>query len=365
MNRFGAVSAVLVALGTAWAADNTAPREAVILSGAGGGDGRSAGSESGGSMGRPVLGYVAQSAPLGLRAILGVPGAATFGDPLPIPSDSSSVLVAPSQRFAWIERGGGAPAILNLGGTRAGNAMAVSGAIPVADVAAFSPSGSSLALYSAASGELQVLTGLPGTPQIAQDIKTSSLPGAPETLGISDDGGAVLLASGGLVYLLSSGGATQTVLTLSGSAAIAFLPGSRNAAVVDRGAGSLQLVRNGSSGVSSGVLATGLTGAADVSATGDGRSLVVTHPSSSGIGGSGSGIWMVNAGTGAVSSFSTPIAPAGLMRLANPLANQDSYLISSEPGQPAWIFVPNPAGSGGSGARTVFVPAAAPGRVPR
>ncbi len=148
------------------------------------------------------------------------------------------------------------------------------------------------------------------------------------------------------MYLLSSGGATQTVLTLAGPAAIAFLPGSRNAAVMDRGAGSVQLVRNGSSGVSSSVLATGLTGAADISATGDGQSLVVTRPSAN-------GIWMVHAGTGAVSSFSSQIAPAGLMRLAN----QDSYLISSEPGQPAWIFVPNAMGSGG-GARTVFVPAA-------
>src|SRR5580692_8719256 len=107
MKTFGMVAVTLVALGTAGAADNPTTREAAILSG----DGRSAGagSGSGGSMGRPVLGYVAQSAPLGLRAILGVPGAATFSDALSLPSESSSVRVAPTGQtlgsaWAWIER---------------------------------------------------------------------------------------------------------------------------------------------------------------------------------------------------------------------------------------------------------------------
>lgn len=343
MKRFGACA--LLAISTAWAGD------ALVRAA----DGRTSGAGTG--MGRPILGYVARSSPPELRAILGIPGAAVFSDALPLPSEATSVRMAPGQSsgksWAWIERGSQDPAILSLNGTRFGSVNGLAGVLPAADLAAFSPSGRSLALFSSAAGRLQVVSGLPDAPQIAQE---AVLAGGVDSIAVSDDAGAVLVASGRVVQLLSPGGAAQPVLNMTSTTAMAFLPDSRDAAVVDRGAGTVHRVRSvAGGGATSGVLAAGLAGAGEISFSADGQSLLLTNPSAN-------GVWMVSVQTGEVRSFDTRVGAAGLNRLANP----ETYLISSEPGQPAWIFLP-----GGDGAHTVFVPAApalaptAPGARPR
>jgi hypothetical protein len=311
---------------------------------------------AGTAMGRPLLGFIARSSPVApleqpweLRAILGVPGAAVFSDPLLTPSDATSVRIAPGRPYAWIERGGDAPAILSLNGTRAGNASPLPGALPAADLVAFSPTGRSAVLFSAASRRLQVVTGLPDTPNVSQDLDAALLPGAPESLAVSDDGATVLLASRRAVHLLSPSSAARLILNLSGQAALAFLPNSSDAAIADRGAGSVHLLHNSGGSVSSGVVAAGLDGLEDLASTTDGQTLVLTSPAAN-------RIWTVGVRTGEVRGFDSRIRPATLSRMGD----GDTFLIASEPGEPAWIFVPE----NGEG-RTVFVPAASPARAPR
>jgi hypothetical protein len=301
-------------------------------------------------MGRPLLGFVARSSPGGLRAILGVPGAAVFADALLTPSDATTVRIAPGRPntspYAWMERGGDAPAVLPLSGTRAGNASPLPGALPAADLVAFSPTGRSAVLFSAASRRVQVIGGLPDAPSITQDLDAALLPGLPDALAVSDDATAVLLASGRSVHLLSPSGQTRLILNLSGSAALTFFPNSAAAAIADRGAGSVYLVHNSTGDISSGSLAAGLDGLQDIGVTIDGLSLVLTNPSAN-------RIWTVNAQIAEVRAFDSRVSATTLNRIGD----GDTFLISSEAGQPAWIFVPE-----GADGRTVFVPATAPAR---
>ncbi|HXP86070.1 MAG TPA: hypothetical protein VN841_15200 [Bryobacteraceae bacterium] len=312
--------------------------------------GSAAGDRAGADMGRPLLGFVARSSPVELRAILGVPGAAVFSDALLTPSDATTVRIAPGRPYAgpyaWIERSGGAPSILALSGTRAGNASPLPGALPRADLVAFSPLGNSVALFSAASHRLQVIAGLPDAPKITQDLDAALLPGPPDSLAVSDDASAVLLASGRAAYLLSPSGQTRLILNLSASAALAFFPNSAAAAIADRGAGSVYLMHNSAGDISSGLLAAGLDGLQDIASTTDAASLVLTNPSAN-------RIWTVSAQTGEVRSFDSRISAAALSRIGD----GDTFLIASEPGQPAWIFVPE-----GADGHTVLVPAAPPAR---
>src|SRR5690349_2902867 len=50
-------------------------------------------------MTRPVIGYAAQSSPPELRAIVGVPGAAVFSEPLPLPDNVTRIRLAPGQSY--------------------------------------------------------------------------------------------------------------------------------------------------------------------------------------------------------------------------------------------------------------------------
>jgi hypothetical protein len=286
-------------------------------------------------MGRPVLGFVGRSSPTELRAILGVPGAAVFGDPLLVPSNSTTVRVAPGLAYAWIERTGEASAVLPLTATRAGVPDDVVDALPSADLAAFSPLGRSLALYSSRSGKFQVIGGLPDAPRIMQELDGATLSGTPDSLAVSDDGGSILAASGRSVYLLTQGSPARPVLNLSGAAALTFFPGSSDGAIADRGAGSVYLVRQASAGV----LATGLDGVRDIASTISGQSLVLTNPGAI-------RIWTVNVTSAEVRSFDSRVGATGLNRIGD----GDAFLISSEAGEPAWIFLPETG-------QTVFVPA--------
>jgi sugar lactone lactonase YvrE len=289
---------------------------------------------------RPVLGYVVFSSPAEVRGILGVPGAAIFSPPLLLPKDVTRVRVAPGQSYALIERDQQETAVLPLDGAKVGAALSVTGALRVADFVAFSPSGRSAVLLSSAVARLQVITGLPERPQILQDIDLASLPELPDGVAISDDAGSILLESSHTVYLLSPDGSTRIAAAVTDSAALAFLPNSGNAAIGDRKAGSVYVIQP-VTGRIVGVLSSGLDAIGEITPSSDGAVVYVTDLS-------GQHIRSVSVATGEVRTFELPVSPVRIDRLKN----ADTFLISAEPGQPAWIFL-----GSGNDARTVFVPA--------
>ena len=92
------------------------------------------------SISGPVAGYVVDSSPAQLRAILGVPGAFGFSDPLSLPAGITRVRLAPGQDFALVECGTGAPGILFLKDGAVDRLAPIDGALTSADWVAFSPS---------------------------------------------------------------------------------------------------------------------------------------------------------------------------------------------------------------------------------
>jgi len=297
----------------------------------------------------PIIGYVAQSSPPELRAILGVPGAAVFSDPLALPRQVTRIHLAPGQPYALLERSHAAPLVLQLNGSNPGQMDSMAGVLPGADIVAFSPHAHSAALFSGRAGRLQVITDLPGAPRITQDIDSGLLPEPPLAMAISDDGRSVFLSSARTVYLLLPDGSTRVVIGVAGIAALAFFPNTGNAVIGDRSTGSVYMVQGLQDGITTSVLATGLDGLGEISADGNSGTVYITRPS-------GRCIWSV-VPSGEVRAFQLEVSPLRLDRLRN----MDTFLISSEPGSPGWVFLRR-----GDDAQTVFVPAArGPGKVRR
>ena len=134
------------------------------------------GTAADGALNRPVLGYAVQVSPPELRVILGVPGAAVFSEPLSLPRRTTRLRLAPGQQYAIIESADETPAALLLNGAATGGIVTIPGAARAFDFVSFSPSGRSAVLISQAFGRLQVIDGLPQTPQLVQDIDLSLLP---------------------------------------------------------------------------------------------------------------------------------------------------------------------------------------------
>src|SRR5262245_7262972 len=67
---------------------------------------RRSASESARHISRAVLGYVVQSTPLEVRAVLGVPGSSRFSEPLVLPESTIGVRMAPGHEWALVMREG-------------------------------------------------------------------------------------------------------------------------------------------------------------------------------------------------------------------------------------------------------------------
>src|SRR5262252_7271852 len=80
----------------------------------------------------PVAGYVTAPGASGLRAILGVPGALRFSEPLSAPDGITNIRIAPGQEYALAERAGSA-IILSLSAGAIDRAASLDGIIAPAD----------------------------------------------------------------------------------------------------------------------------------------------------------------------------------------------------------------------------------------
>ena len=291
----------------------------------------------------PVTGYVAHSSAPELRAILGLPGALRYSDPLPLPDETTRVRVAPGRDFAWVERGEATPAVLFLSGASVDRRLApLEGALASADWVAFSPGATALVLYSSSSRRLQVLTGLPDAPQVSLDLDANTLPEQPAIAAVSDDGGILLAASRHAVYLIPRGDAAQILLSGAEIGSLAMMPNGKGAVAADGAAGSVYLLHDLASAPVTRVLVSGLDGVGTIQPAWDGGALFVAQPGPRTVS-------IVDVVTGETRSFRVDVRPVAL----DPLGMRDAFLISSRPGEAGWIFMRN-----GSDARAVFVPAA-------
>jgi hypothetical protein len=317
----------------------------------------------------PILGFVAQQpqlshhpiarsaasqarGPQQVRQVVGIPGSAALGDLLALPADLTSVEISPSQTCLIAERGvNQAPAMLSLGPSGAGAELIIAGAFPRSDRIEFSISGATAALYSGSLQSVQVITGLPGSPQVSQQFDVSALPAPLTALAVSDDGTSLLAGvsdgdTGG-IYLITAGNGVRRVVSAKLPAAIQFLSQSDSALIADSRADQVLLLSGVTGTVSSTLLATsadGAKGPSQIQMIGGTQAALVANTASD-------ALFWIDLPTRKLTpvSFSYQVlalqAVSGSPVVLISTARSALWLVNQTPGGPLVTFVPGSSGS--------------------
>lgn len=301
----------------------------------------------------PVLGFVNSAEQGELRLLLGIPGASALGEPLAIPAGLRDLFFAPNQSYALLApKADSFLGLMTFQGAEEGAVVSICGAIPQPDIVAFSPGGSTAALYSRAKGRLQVITGLPDSPQLVRVVLGSDLPDEVRYLAVADDG--VTLAEGTVhnaVYVLPQLGLPRLLYTAGELQGMAFAPRTGDLVAFDRAAGTAFLLQDVEGASAYASLADGLSGL-------DGNVFLQTSRAGAVIASTKSNtLWEINLQSSKVQNIPLP----GMPQMLQPLRISGDFLLFFRTGLPAWILDSNSAEGGIS-----FVPAgAAPNKHPK
>lgn len=262
--------------------------------------------------------------------ILGVAGAARFGDPLSFAGSVTRVFVAPGSGFALVQQNSGVPIAVARLATSVESALPLSpiaGAFAAADRVVFSPTGASAALYSAQIGEWQIIIGLPSNPQAGGRFVLTGISEPIGTAALTDDGEVLIAADqSGELWSVSPGESPIAVYHGTDISALALLPNSRQTVVCDRAANLVVLLSPGSASPRTLLSAAqGLASPAFASATADGSAILIGSPSQA-------QLWHIDAGNGSATSQPISVAPSALKQL-----RQGEFLISSPSSPNTWI----------------------------
>ncbi len=301
----------------------------------------------------PVLGFVSSAEQGELRLLLGIPGASALGQPLAVPAGLRNLYFAPNQSYALLApKTGDFLGLMTFQGADEGAVASICGAIPQPDIVAFSPGTSTAALYSRAEGRLQVITGLPDSPQLARVVPGSDLPDEVRYLAVADDG--VTLLEGTVhnaVYVLPQLGLPRLLYTAGDLQGMAFAPRTDDLVAFDRAAGTAFLLQDVDGASAYLPLADGLSGL-------DGNVFLQTSRAGAVIASTKSStLWEINLQSFKVQNIPLP----GMPQMLQPLRISGDFLLFFRTGLPAWILDSNSAEGSIS-----FVPAgAAPSKHPK
>src|SRR5262245_21689138 len=170
----------------------------------------------------PLLGFTAALGGTAIEPIMGVPGASTLANPLPLEAGLFGTVIAPSQDYAIAFRASDSQVVVIdlLSGQ----------ATPVASVKSkliitTSPSGSAAAIYDPGTASIQIIRNPRQSLRVAQRFDSSNIPGKASSIAVSDVGSVVLArfvdsGTSGL-WMMNSSGAVQR-LPIDQPAAAAF-----------------------------------------------------------------------------------------------------------------------------------------------
>lgn len=299
----------------------------------------------------PVLGFVFEKQE-GLKPILGIPGAATIGQAVPGVPDIGAVVASVERDYALAIAAEDRRLLLvrNISGP----APVVSAtAVPAGvDDIAMSPGGSAAALYYREAGLLRVLKGLPDTVSTSWSYDARLLPGPLAALAVSDDGDAVLAATGDgdqrTIVLLAPEQQWRYLTTAGAPASIAFLGGSSDAVIADGGANQVFLIRDVTGAAAMIPLAgeaEGVSRPVAVAASADNRRVVIANSDPG-------GIISVGLEGGDVEAVACRCVPTGLHRLngksvfrLNEPSRSQLYVFDGDSPESRIVFVPPSAAS--------------------
>jgi len=183
----------------------------------------------------PVGGYVFDKGARALRPVLGLPGASLLGSPLKWRYRVDQAFIAPKQDSAVGVTSEGAFRVFRIR-DRVVTDMAVDALVPAGRpyIVAYSPSGTTIALY--AGNSLQLVTGLPDAPVVGGGIDLTAV-GIPDVLAVSDDARMLLVAVNNSIRLFESYADRGKLIDTAPGALAAFAAGNHDAAVADAGTG--------------------------------------------------------------------------------------------------------------------------------
>jgi hypothetical protein len=278
----------------------------------------------------PVLGLLESQDNLAVQEIVGVPGAALVGSPIPLPANTGTIYLAPGHRWALaVKADGSGIGLLSLGG-ESPLLTDVPSAIPSPTLVSFSPTGKQAAIYSVQENRLQIVNSN-SSGGVGQSIDLPSyLSGAVRAIGI-DDGGQfpVIVTSSDSTYVVSGSSVKDIFVRGSAVADFTFLPNSTSLFIVDTD-GTVSAV-DSLTAVPSFRTITSLGTPGDhflVRGLGVTQSLLVASVEAK-------TAWRLNVNTALSELIALPETPALLDRLRN----GDSFLFSDAPDGPAWLLV--------------------------
>ncbi|MGI9074529.1 MAG: hypothetical protein ACR2JB_25165 [Bryobacteraceae bacterium] len=288
----------------------------------------------------PTLGFVASQAPARLQPILGIPGSARLGTPLLLPPTVTQIHIAPGHAYALVEQAPGNPlGLVLLQGittqTRSLPLRPIVGALSQIDLLAFSPMGTSAALYSRQTNQLQVLTGLPKSPQLFLNVPNLAIPDGPQKIAVSDDAGAVLISdAAGSVYSVSQNAAPVPVHHSPEISALAFVAQSRESIVCDRTLNTMSFLRDANATpVALGPATDDRCQPEAAASTADGKTILLACPAQR-------AVLSIDRASGVTRVHNVSNSPGAL----EPLGVRNVFLMSPPEGGTYWLFVWGPNG---------------------
>jgi hypothetical protein len=223
-----------------------------------------------------------------------------------------------------------------------------------ADQVAVSPTGTAMAFYFRTSNRLQMVSGLPDSPEVSSGIDLAVHLGLLSSLAISDDGRTVLAAftegGAGAVYVVTE--EEKRVIAQAGDVrAITFLANSLNAVFADTAANEVRLLKDVTGAATTQILAEETRG--------------ISHPLALQVSADNSRVFILNSGVQAITTVDlttgllthVPIngSASRLQRLSGDvfqLTNdfrQSTLLFDGASPEPRILFIPRAAAEPSSG----------------
>ena len=175
----------------------------------------------------PFLGYVFDRG-AGLRPILGIPGAASIGEPIVANAGIATAAVAAERNYALVIAGDDrSPMLID---TESGELRAIPDVGPGVDRVVLSPSANAAILYRKDLNRVDVITGLPGNPSLAWN---SDLTAEPVALAVADDAEELMATDAMSVIRINRSGDKRQILG-GDIASVAYRRQSRDVLIAER-----------------------------------------------------------------------------------------------------------------------------------
>jgi hypothetical protein len=288
----------------------------------------------------PVEGFTFDPPTASLRAVIGFPGAASFGPA--VVSGLEFASAAPQRNYALAFQSGNFVLATGLDSGTV-STMAVASVTHLPEAVAWSTDGSFAVLYSRAGNWLQTLSGLPGAAVAGAYLDLSPLGGSLAAVGVDATGKQIAVAMSGAqsgLYVMTASQAFAPVLPLANPVAVSFSSDGTQLFGIDAATRQLAVLSLSSLAVQM----TSLGGLADPFAVqqGAGQKLYIASRSDR-------LLRQLNlAGAEAAADLELSFTPTGIEQFG-----ANSFVVASrlQPGDPLWLV------TNGTQPAAYFVPA--------